>query len=113
MDTREAFQLLTLASAFDGRTVDRETATVWAEVLADVSLTDATEAMKAHYREEGRWMMPAHVVQRVQVSRRAISGGTMSPRRVDCRSGGREHRWLPDGTCIGCETRRREMEAEE
>ena len=81
MDTREAFQLLTLASVFDGRTVDKETATVWAEVLADVPLADATAAMKAHYKDEAKWMMPAHVVQRVKQGRRAIEGGTMSPRR--------------------------------
>ncbi|MTE24856.1 hypothetical protein [Microbacterium sp. ZXX196] len=105
MNTREAFQLLTLASAFDGRTVDRETATVWAEVLVDIDLSAATEAMKAHYRDEGRWMMPAHVVQRVKQSRRAVEGGTMSPRRVDCQREGREHRWLPDGTCNFCEVR--------
>lgn len=109
MEAREAFQLLTLASAFDGRTVDRETAVVWAEVLADVSLADATEAMKAHYRDESRWMMPAHVVQRVKQKRRAVTGGTMSPRRIDCAREGRAHAWIGD-TCRLCEVRRWELE---
>ena len=109
MDTREAFQLLTLASVFDGRTVDKETATVWAEVLADVPLADATAAMKAHYKDEAKWMMPAHVVQRVKQSRRAIEGGTMSPRREDCG----QHRFLDDGTCMKCEVRKWELERSE
>ena len=100
MDTREAFQLLTLASAFDGRTVDKETATVWAEVLHDIPLPDAVEAMKAHYREEGRWMMPAHVTHRVQ-GRAAL---TMSPEAPESCPGG-VHRRLPDGTCLFCTDR--------
>lgn len=66
MDLREAFQLLTLASARDGRTVDREVALVWAEDLKFVLLADAVEAATLHYRETTDWMMPSHVITNVR-----------------------------------------------
>lgn len=72
MDLREAFQLLTLASARDGRTVDREVAMVWADDLSDVNLQDAVEAARAHYRDSTAWLMPAHVragVKRIREQR--------------------------------------------
>lgn len=61
METREAFQLLTLASARDGRTVDAAVAAVWADDLSDVALPDAVAAARDHYRESSDWLMPAHV----------------------------------------------------
>jgi hypothetical protein len=67
MDTREAFQLLTLASARDGRTVDVEVATVWADDLKDVTLPDAVEAARMHYQSSDAWLMPAHVRENVRV----------------------------------------------
>jgi hypothetical protein len=66
MDLREAFQLLTLASARDGRTVDREVASVWADDLKHVALVDAVEAATMHYRESTAWMMPNHVIANVK-----------------------------------------------
>lgn len=66
MDMREAFQLLTLASARDGRTVDREVAMVWAEDLAHIRLPDAVEAATLHYQETTAWMMPNHVITNVR-----------------------------------------------
>lgn len=66
MNTREAFQLLTLASARDGRTVDVEVATVWADDLAYIPLEDAVEAARMHYRESSAWLMPAHVTANVK-----------------------------------------------
>lgn len=71
METREAFQLLTLASARDGRTVDVELAAVWADDLRDVTLAEATQAARDHYRESTAWLMPAHVLQRVAARRAA------------------------------------------
>lgn len=61
METREAFQLLTLASARDGRTVDAAVAAVWADDLSDVALSDAVAAARAHYRETSDWLMPSHI----------------------------------------------------
>lgn len=101
METREAFQLLTLASARDGRTVDAAVATVWADDLAEVSLADGVTAARAHYRESSDWLMPAHILRwvRHQSPTRAV---TMSPAVSDCG----KHRWFDDGTCNFCETRR-------
>lgn len=69
MKTNEAFQLLTLASARDGRTVDLEVASVWADDLRDVSLVDAVDAARAHYRETTDWLMPAHIIRGVKAAR--------------------------------------------
>lgn len=66
MDLREAFQLLTLASARDGRTVDREVALVWAQDLERIDIADAVEAATMHYRESTAWMMPNHVIANVR-----------------------------------------------
>ena len=107
MDTREAFQLLTLASARDGRTVDAAVASVWADDLIGVSLADAVEAARDHYRESTAWLMPAHVIERVRAKqKKLVKTPTMSERVIDCTDRGREHRWLQDGTCMNCETRR-------
>lgn len=37
---------------------------------------------------------------------------TMSARRIDCADENRQHRWLADGTCMACETRRYDSEPE-
>lgn len=63
MNEPEAFKLLTLASARDGRTVSQATARVWAEDLAYVALPDAVEAAKRHYMASDKWLMPAHVIE--------------------------------------------------
>ncbi len=66
MDEREAFQLLTLASARDGRTVSQATARVWANDLAYIALLDAVEAATRHYRASDRWLMPSHIIDGVR-----------------------------------------------
>jgi hypothetical protein len=69
MDLREAFQLLTLASARDGRTVDKEVAAVWAKDLERVDIGDAVEAATDHYRRSDKWLMPSHVIDGVRIVR--------------------------------------------
>ena len=103
MNTQEAFKLLTLASARDGRTVDVAVAAVWADDLADIPLPAAVSAATAHYRESEAWLMPVHVIRGVKASRRLALPETMSPEAPDdC---GR-HKWFADGTCLYCTTRR-------
>jgi len=63
MNEPEAFKLLTLASARDGRTVDRDVAKVWAVDLARIDYNDAIDALSLHYAESTEWLMPAHVVR--------------------------------------------------
>ena len=62
MNEPEAFQLLTLASARDGRTVTQSVAKVWAVDLERVTLPDAVEALTLHYRESDKWAMPSHII---------------------------------------------------
>lgn len=69
----------------------------------------AKDAARAHASESAEHMKPAHIIQRVKQSVRAVEGGTMSPRRIDCGQEDREHRWLPGGTCMLCETRAWEL----
>lgn len=92
MDVRECFQLLTLASARDGRTVDKEVATVWASDLWDIPLEDATEAARDHYRKSTEWMMPRHVIEGVRIIRDRRDRTERVQRAI-------EGRTVPTGTC--------------
>ena len=89
----EAFQLLTLASARDGRTVTQAVARVWADDLAHIDVFDAVDAARMHYRESDQWLMPAHIIKnvrrvkderarerRVEAARRGIARAPMPPR---------------------------------
>lgn len=63
MNEPEAFQLLTLASARDNRTVSPSIAQVWAGDLDRVSLEDGVAALTLHYRERpDTWLLPGHVI---------------------------------------------------
>lgn len=67
----EAFQLLTLASARDNRSVTPEVAAVWADDLHDVTAEEGREALRAHYREKPDvWLMPGHIVEQAKRLRR-------------------------------------------
>lgn len=79
MQPQEAWQLLTLASARDGRTVDRAVATVWADDLAGIDLYDAADAIKAHYQESTEWLMPAHIIRGVRKIHAARERNTPRP----------------------------------
>jgi hypothetical protein len=66
MTPREANVLLTQAALLDGR-LRREPeeraqmASAWAQVLGDVPLQPALEALTMHYREQTRSVMPADI----------------------------------------------------
>lgn len=70
MNEPEAFQLLTLASARDGRKVSQAVARVWADDLAYIPLDLAAEAARNHFRESSDWLMPAHITRGVARIRR-------------------------------------------
>lgn len=81
MNEPEAFKLLALASARDGRTVDPAVAKVWAEDLKRIDFGDAVEALSLHFRESTDWLLPAHVircVRRVKDNRERELRRTMS-----------------------------------
>lgn len=66
LQDHEAFQLLTLASARDGRTVDMGTAKVWANDLEDITFEEGVHALRDHYRESSSWVMPADILRRAR-----------------------------------------------
>lgn len=64
MTPADAAELLTLAAAFDRRTVGEADARAWAAALHAVPLDDDTRAAVArHYADTDRWLTPAHVLQ--------------------------------------------------
>ena len=62
----EAFKLLTLASARDGRAVTQAHAKVWVEDLGQLEYLEAAGAMKLHYQESDKWILPAHIIANVK-----------------------------------------------
>ena len=65
-----AAALLAVASAFDNRNVTEEAATLWAEALRDMTLTDGKAAIIAHYQTKRDWIMPADINREVATIRR-------------------------------------------
>ncbi|WP_326797472.1 hypothetical protein OG946_20295 [Streptomyces sp. NBC_01808] len=64
MTPADAAELLTLAAAFDRRTVGEADARAWAAALHWMPLDqDARAAVARHYAESERWITPAHVRQ--------------------------------------------------
>lgn len=62
MTPADAAELLTLAAAFDRRTVGEADARAWAAALNSMPLDDdAREAVARHYSETSDWLTPAHV----------------------------------------------------
>lgn len=62
MNTADAAELLTLAAAFDRRTIGEADARAWAAALHAVPLDHDTRAAVArHYAETREWLTPAHV----------------------------------------------------
>lgn len=109
MTPQEAWQLLVLDSTFTGRTVDKMTAITWAEILANVSIADATAALKDYYTTERKWIMPVDIIDRVKAKAKALLPTTMSPEYRDCTQQGRAaHSWMPSGMCVFCTVVRRD-----
>jgi len=69
MTPREANAVLATAGQFDGRKPDHETAITWADELGSTNVHDCIEAVKAHYRDTDRWIMPFHIIGRIKAIR--------------------------------------------
>jgi hypothetical protein len=79
MNRTEAGVLLSVAAAFDSRTIGEADAMAWSAALADTSFDDARDAVIAHYADFTDRVMPAHIKTRVRVARRervTIAPGT-------------------------------------
>lgn len=62
----EAIALLTIASGFDNRKPDRDTARMWAEALADIDYDDARAVVVSHFQHSTEWLMPVHIINGVR-----------------------------------------------
>jgi hypothetical protein len=70
MTPDETVDLLTVAAAFDQRTVGEGDVMAWYAVVFDLSYDDAKLAVMGHYTDTADRIMPAHVRQRVKAMRR-------------------------------------------
>lgn len=96
MKASEASTLLTYAAAFEPNlVVTAEVATIWADVLGDITLSDAQDALKAHYRESRYPIRPADVVQGVEtIHRQRVRDAGEVPDPPDDLAPGTYHLWL-------------------
>jgi hypothetical protein len=69
MTPAEAAELLTLAAAFDRRTIGKADVAAWHLALAGFDLADARDALIAHFRDSRDWLMPVDLVTRCRVIR--------------------------------------------
>ncbi|MFJ4038227.1 hypothetical protein ACIPVB_09070 [Microbacterium sp. NPDC090007] len=87
MNPREANVLLTKATLIDPRlsrpAAERvEQAEAWAAVLADVPLEVALDAVREHYRDETRTVMPADIVAAVPLPVSSSDAGNVTELRL-------------------------------
>src|SRR5690606_21682987 len=78
--------LLALASAIDNRKPDRDTASIWAVMLGDLSFEDCRDAIAEHYRTKRDWLMPAdtrRIVTNRRRSRIEAVGHVEPPRELE------------------------------
>lgn len=87
MTPAEAAELLTIAAAFDRRTVGKADAIAWADALHGLRVEDCASAVRAHFAESTDWLMPATVragVKRVRAERiRAVPTSALEPADID------------------------------
>lgn len=65
MTPDEIVDLLTVAAAFDQRTVGEGDAMAWHSVLGDLAFADAQQAVLGHYADSRERVMPADIRNRV------------------------------------------------
>lgn len=79
MKLSEASALLSFMAAFDQRTIGEADAMAWSSVLGNISLADAQEAVRRHYKASTDRAMPAHIVAGVQKILEEASGVPVGP----------------------------------
>ena len=103
MNSTELKRVLARIAVADKRIVDEVTLAHWNECIGDLPYEATMLAITSHFRNSTDYLMPAHLVRAVNAARQLELPQTMSPEAPDdC---GR-HRWLADGTCLYCTTRR-------
>lgn len=96
MKASEASSLLTYAAAFESNlVVTAEVATIWADVLGDITHRDAEAALRAHYRESRYPIRPADIIQGVEaIYRQRVQDAGEVPDPPDELEPGTYHLWL-------------------
>lgn len=103
MNIEQTTMLLARIQVLDNRKVDQLTVEAWTPLMANLDYHDAVEAVNEHFRTSTGYLQPAHIINGVRKAQRART--TMSPEAPDsCPHG--NHRWMPDGTCLHCTSRR-------
>lgn len=80
MKRSEVSKLLSLAAAYDRRTIGEVDVEAWHELLSHIDSEDARRAVLAHYADETRWIMPADVlrgVRKIRAERADRNGGAI------------------------------------
>lgn len=70
MTPSEVAKVLAKCSAYDLRTVGRADVSAWSEILGDVLLVDALDAVTRYYRESSNRAMPADVLRHSKAAKR-------------------------------------------
>lgn len=87
MTPADAARLLTLAAAYDRRTIGEADAIAWADALHGLNVEDCAAAIRAHYAGSTEWVMPATVrgaVWKLRADRiRAVPSSVLEPVDVD------------------------------
>lgn len=105
MQKSEVAMLLTFVHSLQGGETTELEVAGWFDVLGRYEYADAKAAVRAHVDQSQQRITAAHVLHQIKTARRALTGSTMSPAAPDDCG---HHRWLPDGTCNFCTTRRDE-----
>jgi hypothetical protein len=66
MTPAETAEALTVAAAFDRRTIGEADVLAWHAALGDLDLDDVKDAIVGHYRDSRDWLMPADIRTRVK-----------------------------------------------
>lgn len=84
MHIEETSALLAKIQAFDNRNVDEAVLSAWFEVMEPFTLKDSLDAVTDYFRTSTAWIMPAHVVERVQATQQArVNSFGVLPRLSD------------------------------
>lgn len=79
MNRPETVDLLAMCAAYDQRTVGQVDVAAWQSVLEDIDSVDAQTAVKVHYAQTSRRIMPADVRHIVAAIRGARLAGVVEP----------------------------------
>lgn len=69
MNRQECAELLTVATAYDHRTLGEVDVIAWHEAIGDLALDECKQAVVQHYKTSTEWLMPVNIRRLVSVTR--------------------------------------------